>query len=117
MVQDRHKTDATIEYMQYYLEEFHCHKDVLSWFLASYSTKQDSEGLKHQLILDNHEVWEINPDCKNLSTTAMCVCVSEDIAKIQSEIAQHAVNELDFNFVTMHLLNHFFDSICQLSNR
>jgi thiaminase len=34
----------------------------------------------------------------------------------QSEIAQHLVHELDFNFVKMHLLNHVSDHIRQLGN-
>jgi hypothetical protein len=36
--------------------------------------------------------------------------------QIESEIAQHFVNESDLNFVKMHLLNHFSDHICQLHN-
>jgi len=43
-------------------------------------------------------------------------CVDEDTTRIESEIAQHLVDESDFNFVRMHLLNHFSDRIRQLGN-
>jgi hypothetical protein len=42
--------------------------------------------------------------------------VDEDISKAKSEIAQHLVDKSDFNFVKMHLLNHFSDHIRQLGN-
>jgi hypothetical protein len=37
--------------------------------------------------------------------------------QIKSKIAQHLVDESDFNFVMMHLLNHYSDHVCQLGNR
>ena len=36
--------------------------------------------------------------------------------QIKSEIAQHLVDESDFIFVKMHLLNHFTDYMHQLGN-
>jgi hypothetical protein len=36
--------------------------------------------------------------------------------QIEADIAQHLVDESDFNFVKMHLLNHFSHHICQLGN-
>jgi hypothetical protein len=40
--------------------------------------------------------------------------IDEDEAQIKSEIAQHLVDYSVFNFVKMHLLQHFSDHICQL---
>ena len=47
---------------------------------------------------------------------AKCRRVDEDTTRIESEIAQHLVDESDFNFVRLHLLNHFSDHIRQLGN-
>jgi hypothetical protein len=51
MVQDRCHTYSTIEYMVYYLVEFHRQKDVVRHFLGSYSTKKDLEAVKQQLFM------------------------------------------------------------------
>jgi len=61
MAQYQYHTEATIEYMENYLEEFHCHKDVFCRFRASKSTKKVSEALKKQLTLDKQEERESDP--------------------------------------------------------
>jgi len=55
MAQYWYHTEATIHYIENYLEEFHPHKDVFSRFCSSKSTKQVSEALKNQLTLDKQE--------------------------------------------------------------
>jgi len=55
VAQYRYHTEATIEYMENYLEEFTCHKDVFSRFRTSKSTKTFLEALKTQLSLDKQE--------------------------------------------------------------
>jgi len=52
----------------------------------------------------------------NLSAAAKRRRVAGDKTQIESEIAQHLVNTSDFNFVKMHLLNHFSDHIHQFGN-
>jgi len=42
--------------------------------------------------------------------------IDEDKTLIESDIAQYLVDELDFDFAKMHLLNHFSDHIRQLGN-
>jgi len=42
--------------------------------------------------------------------------IDQDKPQIKSEIAQHHVDESDFNSVKMHLLNHFSDHMCQPGN-
>jgi len=116
MAQNRYHTEATIKYMENYLEEFHSHKDVFSQFHASKSTKKVSEALKTQLTLDKQEERESDPAWNNLSAAEKHRCVHEDKTQIESEIAQHLFDESDFNFLTMHLLNHFSDHIRQLGN-
>jgi len=114
--QYRYHTEATIECMENYLEEFHHHKDVFSRFRASKSTKQVLEALKKQLTLEKQEERESDPAWNILSADAKRRCIDEDETQIDSEIAQHLVDESDFNFVKMHLLDHFSDHICQLGN-
>jgi len=116
MAQYLYHTEVTIDYKENYLEEFHHHKDVVSRFCASKSTKKVPEALKKQLTLAQQEEWESDPACNNLSAAAKHCRVSEDTMQIESEIAQHLVDESDFNFVKRNLLNHFSDHICQLGN-
>jgi len=52
MAQYWYHPEATIQYMENYLEEFHHHKDIVSRFGSSKSTKKVSEALKKQLTLD-----------------------------------------------------------------
>jgi len=115
MAQDQYHTVATIEYIENYLQEFPRHKDVFSRFRASKSTKV-SEALKKKLSLDKQEERESDPAWNNLSLAAKRLRVDEDKMQIESEIAQHLVNESDFSFVKMHLLNHFCDHIRWLGN-
>jgi hypothetical protein len=66
--------------------------------------------------LDKQDERESDPACNNLSAAAKGRRFDEDKTQIELEIAQHVVDESYFNFVTMHLLNHFSDHICQLGN-
>jgi len=109
-------TEATIEYMMKYLEEFHCQKDVFSWFCTSKSTKMVSEALKEQLSFDKQEERESDPAWNNLSAAAKRCFVEDDKMQIESAHAQHLINKLYFHFVMMHLLKHILDHIHQLGN-
>jgi hypothetical protein len=42
--------------------------------------------------------------------------VDEDETQMESDIARHVFNELDFNFIKMHLLYHLSYHIRQLGN-
>jgi hypothetical protein len=66
--------------------------------------------------LDKQEEWESDRTWDNDSVAAKGCRIVEDKTQIESEIAQHRVDESDFNFVTMHLLKYFSDNICQLRN-
>jgi len=116
MAQYRYHTEATIEYMENYLGEFHRHKDGFSRFRASKSTKKVSEALTMQLTSDKQEELESYPAWNNLSAGAKLRRVDEDRTRIESGIAQHLADESDFNFVKMHLLNHFSHHIRWFGN-
>jgi len=72
--------------------------------------------LKKQLALHKQEEWESDPAWNNHSAAAKRTRVYEDTMQIESEIAQHLVDESDFNLVKLHLLNHFSDHIPWLGN-
>ena len=116
MAQYRYHTDATIKYMENYVEEFHRHKDVFSQFRASKSTKKALESLKKQLTLDKQDKQESQPAWNYLAVAAKRNQFDEDKMQIESEIEQHHVEESNFNFGKMRLLNHFSDHILQLGN-
>jgi len=116
MAHYRYHTEATIEYMENHLEEFHSHKDVFSRFRPGKCTNKVSKALKKQFNLDKQEERESDPAWNNLSAAAKCSRIDEDEAQIESETAQHLAHESAFNFVMMHLLNHFSDHIRQLCN-
>jgi len=116
MAQYQYLTEATIGYMENYLEEFHCQKDVFSRLCASKCSKKVSETFKKQLTLDKQEEWESHPAWNNLSAAANGRRVDEDKMQIESEIAQHLLDQSDFNCVKMHPLNHYSDHIRQFGN-
>jgi len=58
MAQNRYHTEAMIDYMENYLEQFHCHKDVFSRFRASKCTKKVLEASIKQLTFNKQEEWE-----------------------------------------------------------
>jgi hypothetical protein len=61
MAQYQYHTEATIEYMENYLEEFHHNKDVVSQFRATKSTRMVSDALKMQRTLDNRRIGRDTP--------------------------------------------------------
>jgi len=72
--------------------------------------------MKKQLTLDNQDQRESDPAWNNLSPAAEHCRIDENESQIESEIAQHLVVKLDFNFVKMYLFNHFSDHTHQLGN-
>jgi len=75
-----------------------------------------SESLRELLTLDNAEERECDPAGNNHSVAAKGRGVNADKMQIESEIAQHVVDESDFHFEKMHLRNHFSNHIYQLGN-
>ena len=99
MAQYRYHTEATIEYMENYLEEFHRHKDVFNRFRDSKSTKKVSEALKEQHTLDKQQNGRVTPLGTIFLRLQSVVALMKRERKIESDIAQHLVDRSDFNFV------------------
>jgi len=102
--------------MEGYLEEFHCRKEVFNQFRASKFIKKASKAFKMQYTLHKQEEWKSDPASNSLSVPATHRHVDEGQWQIMSKIPQHSLDELDLNFVQMHLLNHFSDHISQLGS-
>jgi len=73
----QYHTEARIEYMQNYLKEFHCQKDVFSRCHATKSTKKVSEALKKQVTFDKQEGQDSDPAWYNLSVAAKHRCIDK----------------------------------------
>jgi len=80
------------------------------------STKKVPEALKKHLTLEDQEPLESDLALNIHSVATKRHCVDEDDTEINSEIAQHLVDESDFNLVMIHLLNHFSDHSRELGN-
>jgi len=112
----RYHTEATIEYMEKYLEELHSGTNAFSQFLVSDSSKKVSEAMKTQLTLDQQEERESNPAWNDISASAKCHCIDRDRMQMESEITQDLVDKSDFKVMKMHLLNHLSDHVGQLGS-
>lgn len=75
-----------------------------------------SETMQIQVFFDTQDDLQSHPSCSNISVAVNPCCIDEDRLQSWSEVAQHLVNESDFNFVRMHLLNHCFDNTRLLGN-
>lgn len=75
-------TEATIEYMENHVEQYHSHKDVFSPIRTSKSTKNVLEHLKKQLTLDKQEEQESDHTWNDLPAAAKHCHVDEDTMQI-----------------------------------
>jgi len=116
MAQYWYHTEATIEYIENYVEEFHCHKDVFCPLRASNFTKNVLESSTKQHSLGKQEEWVSDPAWNDLAPDAEHRRVDEDKTKNESDNAQHLVDKSDFDCVKMHLVNQYSDHIRQLGD-
>jgi hypothetical protein len=74
------------------------------------------EELKQLRTFHALEEPEIVSAWNNLLAAAHHQRFDDDKIPIESEITQHIVDRLDFKFLTLYVLNHLSDHICQLGN-
>ena len=72
MAQCQYHTEAMMEYMENYQEEFHRHNCVSSQFQGCKSTKMASEAFKTQHTLDKQEARKCDPAWDKLCAAAKC---------------------------------------------
>jgi len=116
VAQYQNHTEAIIESMKKFLEEFHCHKDDFSLVCTRKSTDMVLVAFKQLPTLDTHEEWHGNPGRNMHSVAAKHHRADEHEIQIKSDIPQHLVHESDFNLVQEPFLNRFSDHIRQLCN-
>jgi hypothetical protein len=109
-------TEGTIDYMEGYLADFHRQKEVFARFRARKASKKVAQVLRQELAEELQIARESAGDWSRLSHAAKARRVEEDRQIVDSEIHQHLTDEADFNFIKMHLPNHFGNSIRQLGH-
>ena len=100
--------------MENYVEQSDRHNDDFTRLHASHSMKTLLESMNKQPSLDKQEECESDCTRNDYTAAAKCHTLDEDSMQMKSGIAQHVPNELDFNLVKMHLLNHYSDHVIQL---
>lgn len=83
--QNWNTTKATIEYMGQNRQKFHCHKEVLSRFCSSKTTKNISKAMRLQLTLGKQEQRDSDPAWNKPSGTAKHYHDDEHILQHMSE--------------------------------
>jgi len=102
--------------MAQYQEGFFCHKDVFSRFHVSISATTNSEALRKQICFNKREEQESDPTWNNLGVSAKHRHIDHNKMEMGKLFTHHLGDISDFNFLKMHLLNHFSDHIWQLGN-
>jgi hypothetical protein len=86
-------TEATIECMEDYLQDFHHQQDTSGQFRTNQSTKKVSEALIMLLNFDNLQEREWDPTGTVFLRLQDIVALKKMKRQIQQEIAQHFVDE------------------------
>jgi len=116
VAQYQYHIEVTLMYIVNNLGDVHCQTVDFRPVSKSKSGRQVSVVLSTQHTFDTQGEHEAKPGSNNPSTAAKSRPLDEAEIQIKSEIAQHLVNELDVNFVNLHLLNFFSYNIQQLGN-
>jgi hypothetical protein len=102
--------------MQGYLSDFHQHKSVFNRFRANKSSKAIAAALRKQLMMDAREEREAEQNWRILSGTAKRRRIDEDTEKVAVEVEAALTKDTHFNFIKMHLLSHFVESVRELGH-
>jgi Plavaka transposase len=116
MSQYRSHTDATLQYMSNYLDDFHSHKDVFKRFRAGKTSKKLAAALRTQLSAERALERDNDETFRRLSKNAKDRCLEEDRIGVETEVEAALKQESHFNFVKMHLLAHFTEHIRDLGH-
>jgi hypothetical protein len=67
--------------------------------------------------LDNQQEQESDTAYKNIFVAAKCCNGGQDIMQRELDITHHLINESDFDYIMIHLLNFLSDHIHLLGNQ
>jgi hypothetical protein len=109
-------TDTTIRYMEGYLANFHCSKEVFAHFHETKSKKKVAEALRKQLLEDLRLGKESERGWRSQAKAAKTNRIEQDRQMIKLQVQANLSEKSDFNFVKMHLLTHSSHDIRQLGH-
>ena len=108
-------TDETIEYHEQYLKAYHDHKDVFKEYRRDKSTGRKVREVTARIGGENSQV--INQYRLAGATAAKRPCIAdEERRNLDGLVADIYDEDIDFNFVQIHLLSHFRDHIRRYGN-
>jgi hypothetical protein len=116
MAQYLYQTEATIEYMENYLDKFHRHKEVLRGVHASKSSMTVLEGLKSSLLLTHRTNGRVTSYGTMFLRLQSGVALMKRKRRLSQKLHNILCPELGFNLENMHRMNHYSDHIRQLGN-
>ena len=108
-------TDETIEYLEQYLKAFHDHKDVFKEYRGDKSNARKVREVTARIRGENGEV--LNQHRLAGSTAAKRRRIADEQRhNLDGLVADIYDEDVDFNFVMIHLLSHFRDDIQRFGN-
>lgn len=111
VAQQRSHTTKTLEYMDEYLRNFHAERDIFLEFRASKTTKSLSTTHAKHLRADfKKETWG------RVSAAVKRKIESDNALYLQAEMQRLTKAHSHFNFIKMHLLNHFSASVMRFGS-
>jgi hypothetical protein len=116
MAQYRSHTDATLKYMEDYLDDFHQNKEVFSQYRAGKVAKRTAETLRKELGKALEAKRTSGEEWKELSNVQKRRVVNEEKIWIKSRVKSCLEEHSDFNFIKLHLLAHFSDYVKELGH-
>ena len=108
-------TDETIQYLEQYLNAFHNHKDVFKEYRKDKSTIRKVREVTTRIRGENSEV--LNQHRLSGATAAKRRRIADEQRRdLDGIVADIYDEDVDFNFVKIHLLSHFGDHVRRFGN-
>jgi len=115
MLQYKTYTDKTIQYLEQYVKAFHDHKDVFMEYQKDKSKIRNVREVTTKIRSENSEV--LNLHCLSGATAAKRGRIGDEQHRDLDEIVADIYDEdVDSNFVKIHLLSHFEDHVWRFGN-
>ena len=115
MSQYTNHTDETIQYLEQYLNAFHNHKDIFKEYWKDKSTIRKVREVTTRIRGENSEV--LNQHRLSSATAAKRRRIADEQRRdLDGIVADIYDEDVDFNFVKIHLLSHFRDHVQRFGN-
>ena len=115
MAQYKSHTDETIQYLEQYLKAFHDYKDVFKEYWKDKSTGRKIREVTARIRNENCDVLNQHR-LQGLTATQRRRIADEQHQQLEGVVADIYDEDVDFNFVKIHLLSHFADHIRRFGN-